>query len=85
MIVEDKINEVFEALQHLDIKPTPHNVSIMCGVYDFLKIIYKELEGLENVGTESGNYNGKHGAGTEAEPESRDSGIAENGATVDLS
>jgi hypothetical protein len=52
--MKERINEVFNALQELDIKPTPHNASIMCGVYDVLKIIYKELEGLENVGTESG-------------------------------
>jgi hypothetical protein len=69
--MKDKINEVFNALQELDVKPTPHNVSIMCGVYDFLKIIYKELEEKENVGTESESYTGKHGA--------------ENGATADLS
>ena len=83
--MKENVTEVFDALQHLEMKPTPHNVSIMNGVYNVLKMIYKELEEKENVGTESGNYNGKHGAGTEAEPESRDSGTAENGATADLS
>lgn len=52
--MKDKIKEVFEVLQELDMKPTPNNVSIMDGVYAFLREVYKELEVQENVGTESG-------------------------------
>lgn len=40
----DELKTVFNALQELDMKPTPHNVSIMNGVYDILRMIYQEQE-----------------------------------------
>ena len=54
--MKEKLSEVFDALQELDMKPTPHNVSIMKGVYSSLREIYKELEETENArGTENGS------------------------------
>ncbi len=50
MGIKDKLEEAFNALQQLDMKPTPGNVSIMDGVYSFMKEIYKELEAVENAG-----------------------------------
>ena len=47
------IESVFDALQDLDMKPTPHNVSIMDYVYQTLRNIYKEMEEAENAGNES--------------------------------
>lgn len=50
--MEERILVVFEALKDLDIKPTPHNVSIMNGVYEQLRAVYNELkEGKDNAGT----------------------------------
>jgi hypothetical protein len=49
--MKEKLNEVFEALKMLDMKPTPPNVSIMHGVYNLLKDVYKELTEVENNGT----------------------------------
>lgn len=43
-MIKEKIEEVFNVLQDLDMKPTPHNVSIMGGVYDSLRAIYAEVE-----------------------------------------
>lgn len=54
--MKNKIEEVFNALQELEIKPTPHNVSILDGAYSFLRQIYKELE------------EGEHGAEKENGP-----------------
>lgn len=56
--MQEKVNEVFDALQELDMKPTPHNVSIMSGVYSFLREIYNEMEVQENVGTDNATENG---------------------------
>ena len=42
--MEERIKVVFDALKELDIKPTPHNVSIMNGVYEQLRIVYNELK-----------------------------------------
>lgn len=39
---QKKVDEVFMALQDLDIKATPNNVSIMTGVYEVLREIYAE-------------------------------------------
>lgn len=39
--MKEKIETAFNALKELDIKPTPHNVSILCGVYDLLREIYQ--------------------------------------------
>ena len=51
--MQKKIEEVFDALQALDMKPTPHNVSIMCGVYEVLREVFNELEGMKDAGTEN--------------------------------
>ena len=50
----EKIEDIFNALQELEAKPTPHNVSILSGVYQVLREIYQEMEGTENAGTGSG-------------------------------
>ena len=42
--MQKKIKAVFEALKQLDIKATPGNVSIMHGVFNYLKEIYAEME-----------------------------------------
>lgn len=47
--MKEQIESVFEALKELEMKPTPKNVSIMNGVYNRLKGIYKELEEKENA------------------------------------
>lgn len=41
--MKDKVNEIFNALQELDIKATPHNVAILDGAFDVLRTIYAEL------------------------------------------
>lgn len=46
--MRETINEVFTALQDLDMKPTPHNVSIMSGVFSCLREIYSKLEEQEH-------------------------------------
>ena len=49
--MKERIEEVFEALKELDMKPTPNNVSIMNGVYLILREIYeKSEEGKDNAG-----------------------------------
>lgn len=45
--MKNKIEGVFNALQELELKPTPQNVSIMDSVYDILRGVYKELEETE--------------------------------------
>lgn len=50
--MDERILVVFEALKDLDIKPTPHNVSIMNGVYEQLRAVYNELkEGGDDAGS----------------------------------
>lgn len=46
--MKDRIEAVFNMLQALDIKATPHNVSIMSGVYAELRGIYQDMEVSEN-------------------------------------
>lgn len=41
--MKEMINECFEALKELDIKPTPNNVSILNGVYSLLRSVHSEL------------------------------------------
>lgn len=63
MGIKDRIESVFNALQDLDIKATPRNVSILCGVFDVLKDIYQNgLEVSENGGKD----------GTAADSDGRD-------------
>ena len=51
--MKEKIEEVFNSLQGLDIKATPHNVSILDGVFNVLRGIYQESEGKDNAGNGS--------------------------------
>jgi len=51
--MKEMLEGVFNSLQDLDMKPTPHNVRIMDDIYFTLREIYKGLEGSEN-GTENG-------------------------------
>ena len=60
--MKDKVNEIFNALQELDIKATPHNVAILDGVFDFLRVIYAELEKSEKDGEQQ---DGRAQGGTE--------------------
>ena len=46
--MKEQIEAVFNALKELDIKATPHNVSILDGVYDILREIYNG--GNDNAG-----------------------------------
>lgn len=49
--MSENIETIFEALKLLDMKPTPHNVSIMNSVYDLLRDIYnKAKEGVAGEG-----------------------------------
>jgi hypothetical protein len=47
--MKEKIESVFNALQELDVKPTPNNVSILNGVYEILRGIYQEMGEKENA------------------------------------
>ena len=42
--MKEKVKAIFDALKQLDIKATPGNVSILNGVFVFLKEIYAELD-----------------------------------------
>ena len=42
--MKEKIEEIYNALKKLEIKATPGNVSILNGVFVFLKEIYAELD-----------------------------------------
>lgn len=42
--MKDRIQVCFNALQELDIKPTPHNVSILNGVYETLRSVYSDID-----------------------------------------
>ena len=46
--MKEKLTACFDGLQELDMKPTPHNVSIMDGVYSLLREIYRELDEMED-------------------------------------
>ena len=52
--MKEKLEAVFYALQELEIKPTPRNVSILDGAYSFLREVYSELkkEGAEDGRTQ---------------------------------
>ena len=41
--MKDKVAAIFDALKKLDIKATPGNVSILHGVFTYLKEIYAEM------------------------------------------
>lgn len=47
--VKEVIQSIFDILQELDMKPTPHNVSIMDYVYQTLRNIYTEMGEKENA------------------------------------
>lgn len=61
--MKEKVNDVFNALQELDIKATPNNVSIMSGVFNCLREIYSKLEEQEH---------GKKDGGRTADPDGPD-------------
>ena len=44
----EELETVYNALQELDIKPTPHNVSILNGVYELLRQVYHKEDEPEN-------------------------------------
>lgn len=50
MTPAQKLSDVFDALQNLEIKPTPNNTEILHGIYSVLREVYKELEGGETDG-----------------------------------
>jgi hypothetical protein len=55
---QQKAAECFDALQNLELKPTPKNTSILSGVFQLLREIYHELgecENAGNTGTENGS------------------------------
>ena len=41
--MKENINTVFELLKLLDIKATPHNVSIMANTYNILRDVYEKI------------------------------------------
>lgn len=51
--MKGKIGGVYNALQGLDLKPTPENAKIMTAVYNTLEDIYRALEADEHGRTES--------------------------------
>ena len=55
--MKEKVENIFNALQMLDIKATPNNVSILDGVFSVLREIYDGLGVLDHVG-ESRTENG---------------------------
>ena len=46
--MKEKIGGVYNALQGLDVKPTPGNARILTAVFNTLEEIYKELEDEEH-------------------------------------
>ena len=52
--MKEKIELVYDALQRLEMKPTPVNTSVMNGVYSILREIYKELGENEVAKSEKG-------------------------------
>ena len=50
--MKDKVAAIFDALKKLDIKATPGNVSILHGVFTYLKEIYAEMEAGNDDGPE---------------------------------
>lgn len=54
LIMLKKLEDIYDALQDLEIKPTPNNAAIMNGVFLVLREIYNELkekEGANNDGS----------------------------------
>lgn len=47
--MKEKIESVFNALQELDVRPTPQNVSILNAVFEVLRGIYQEMGENENA------------------------------------
>ena len=55
MFDKEKIETIFNSLQLLEIKATPKNVSILSGVYDLLRGMFKESGEIKNAESERGN------------------------------
>ena len=60
--MKGRIGGIYNALQALEIKPTPENARILTAVYNTLQAIYEELEkkemesdGRQESGAEPGN------------------------------
>ena len=51
--MKGKIGGIYQALQGLELKPTPENAKIMTAVFNTLEDIYNELEEAENGRSES--------------------------------
>lgn len=53
--IKDRVKDCFDSLQELENVPTtPRNASILNGVFDQLRIIYKELEDMKDGRAENG-------------------------------
>ena len=56
--MKGKIGGIYQALQGLDLKPTPDNAKIMTAVYNTLEDIYNDLEAQEHGRTEPDTESG---------------------------
>ena len=64
--MREKLESIFNALQALEIRPTPHNTSIMSGVYQILREVYQEMGVCDHVeGKENRAAVGSDGRGTD--------------------
>lgn len=59
MTPAQKLSDVFDALQNLEIKPTPNNTEILHGIYSVLREVYSELEGGETDGRNETDHAGR--------------------------
>ena len=53
MTTKGRIGGIYQALQGLDLKPTPNNAKIMTAVFNTLEDIYREMEESEHGRTKS--------------------------------
>lgn len=53
--MKEKIGGVYNALQDLDVKPTPGNARILTAVFNTLEEIYREMEESENGRAQADN------------------------------
>jgi hypothetical protein len=63
--MKDDIQAIIDIMPRLEIRPTHNNVTIMCGIYNTLRDILKELEEEENAGSSAEN-------GTKVDSDGRD-------------
>lgn len=62
--MKEDVQAILDIMPCLEMKPTHNNVTIMCGIYNTLRDILKELEEKENVGSSEN--------GPKADPDGRD-------------